>query len=313
MRVDGSARISRHWLGGDRAVAGQLTGQIARPVSGVFADQHLHPHPACRRPRRGATQHQVTQRVGAALIHRAAVVDLLRHAVSWAYIASPSAAVWVDHSPAIPSGNGLQCTSRSALASTWRSSALRVSRRAIMRRNEARNWVTVCSAARLEHSLLDLGDHRRIELAGQLGRDPHMRIADPAGLVQREQPRQLLDQMRGLHQPRLRIIRRPPQRTRHLFARPLLVISRVVDRGQEPPPDAPATRASELRQLRQTRRTADHATTPQDPPATTARSSSPRTRTLRPGSDNFGRESAPVQRESSIVRFEPWQPDHQAM
>jgi hypothetical protein len=68
---------------------------------------------------------------------------------------------------------------------------------------------------------------------GQVDRDPHMGITDLPGLVQTEQLRQLLGQMRGLHQPCLRIIRRPAQLARHLLARPLLHISRVMHLSQE--------------------------------------------------------------------------------
>ena len=157
MRVVGSARISRPCAGRDRTVTGKLSRQITRPVGGVL------PAPTAAPASRGpASPPRGGPAPGRAERRRAAGPWCARPRPSWrssvtrAYIASASAAVWVDQIPAIPSGNGLQCTSRSALASAWRCSSLRVSRRAIVRRNAARNRVTVSSGARSSTRLLDL-------------------------------------------------------------------------------------------------------------------------------------------------------------
>ena len=153
-------------------------------------------------------------------------------AVSRAYIASASAAVWVDHSPAIPSSCGTQSTRRSACRlrkAFFDLADIEAGDRAPQRGPELGHRLL---RRPLEHALFDLGDHRRVQLRGQLGRDPHVRVTDPAGLVQIQQPRQLLGQVCRLHQPRLRVIGRPAQLTRHLFARPLLLI--MPDRGSRP-------------------------------------------------------------------------------
>ncbi len=61
-----------------------------------------------------------------------------------------------------------------------------------------------------------------------------MHRTDLTALVQLQQPRQPLHDLGGLHQPGLRIIRRPPQLTHHLIARPVMRILWIVNRSEEP-------------------------------------------------------------------------------